>query len=235
MLRVSGLRCAYDTGVVLGGVDLTVAEGEIVGLLGRNGIGKTSLARSIVGFRPPVVTSGSITYNDQEMLELRTHKVAQSGIGFVPQGRRVFGSLSVSENLTVTSRGVEDSSGWTVDRVFDFFPGLAERKSQKAKSLSGGEQQMLAIARALMTNPTLLVMDEASEGLAPTVLVAIGERLAELKGSGVSVLLIEQNVSLAQSLGDRICLLGGGGTIVWEGSPEEFVQAEAAQREHLGV
>ena len=235
MLRVRSVRCAYTTGQVLDGADLEVEDGEVVGLLGRNGMGKTSLVRCILGMTPPRVTDGSITYRGEELRGTRSHEVARHGIGLVPQGRHVFGSLTVAENLTVTARGHNGSGSWTTDRVYELFPRLGERRGQRARTLSGGEQQMLAIARALMTNPTLLVMDEASEGLAPSVLRDIRDRLLELKGSGLSVLLVEQNLGLAVALSDRLYLLGGNGRIVWGGSPDELERSPVVKREHLGV
>src|SRR5690606_32059476 len=156
-----GLRCSYATGRVLDGIDLHVADGELVGLLGRNGMGKTSLVRCLMGLGPPHITDGSITYRERETTGLKSYEIARLGLGLVPQGRHVFGSLTVLENLTVTARTAGHSeASWTVDRVFDFFPRLAERRQQRARNLSGGEQQMLAIGRALMTNPSMLVMDE---------------------------------------------------------------------------
>lgn len=236
MLRVAGLRCAYTTGPVLAGIDLHVEEGELVGLLGRNGMGKTSLVRCVMGLTPPQVTAGSISFDGQELTGLKRHEIARLGLGLVPQGRHVFGSLTVVENLTVIARtGGETADPWTVDRVFDFFPRLAERRRHRAKNLSGGEQQMLAIGRALMTNPTMLVMDEASEGLAPAVLQVIKERLLALRESGLGVFFVEQNVGMAKALADRIYLLGSEGVIAWEGTPAEFEEAEAVKREHLGV
>jgi len=236
MLEVAGVCCAYDMGPVLNGVDLAVAEGEIVALLGRNGMGKTSLVRCILGLRPPAVTAGTISYRGRTMTALDSHTIARCGLGLVPQGRRVFGSLTVSENLSVTARGQSGrSDAWTSRRIFELFPRLAERRRHLARNLSGGEQQMLAIGRALMTNPSLLVMDEASEGLAPSVLIELRDQLHGLRGGELSVLLVEQNARLAASLADRLCVLGGDGTIVWSGSPASFDADDAHVHDHLGV
>jgi branched-chain amino acid transport system ATP-binding protein len=234
-LAVCGLSCAYDMGVVLDGVDLSVGDGEIVALLGRNGMGKTSLVRSILGLRPPRVTGGSITYRGDDITNLASYAIARRGVGLVPQGRRVFGSLSVAENLVVTSRGQRRPGSWSTGLVYDLFPRLAERRGHLASNLSGGEQQMLAIGRALMTNPRLLVMDEASEGLAPSVLLELGERLHRLRGAQLSVLLVEQNTTLAASLADRIYVLGGVGRVVWEGSADSFRDDDAGAHAHLGL
>lgn len=175
-------------------------------------------------------------YQGEELLGLESYEVSRKGIGYVPQGRHVFGSLTVVENLEVIARtGSDGAEPWTVERVFDFFPRLAERRSSYARTLSGGEQQMLAIGRGLMTNPTLLLMDEPSEGLAPIVLKVIRERLEELKGPHFSILLVEQNLGLAMALGDRINIMAEHGNIVWQGSPEELEADAEAKHRYLGV
>src|SRR5690606_21332382 len=202
------------------GLDVAVHEGECVALLGRNGMGKTTLVRAMSGLTPPQVTAGTVRLAGKDITTAARHEIARAGLGLVPQGRRVFGSLTVEENLTVVAckNGSARGERWTVQRVFEFFPRLAERQRSQARTLSGGEQQMLAIGRALMTNPRLLVMDEPSEGLAQIVLDVIRERLLELRRSGLSVLVAEQNVDLAVALADRIVILGESGRIVWEGS-----------------
>ena len=235
MLEVDGLVCGYGAAPVLQGVDLRVGDGEIVGVLGRNGMGKTTLVRALLGMTPPLVTGGEIRYRDEVLTGRASHEIARLGIGLVPQGRHVFGSLSVEENLTVIARRRGDGDPWTLERVHDLFPRLAERSRTAARNLSGGEQQMLAIGRALMTNPDLLVMDEASEGLAPPVLATIVERLGRLRESGLAVLLVEQNVGFAKALSDRVMLLGAEGVMAWEGSPAAFDAAPEVTREHLGV
>jgi branched-chain amino acid transport system ATP-binding protein len=217
-------------------LSLEVRNGEVLSVLGRNGMGKTTLVRSIAGMRPPEVRSGSITFTGKELTELESFEVARLGIGLVPQGRHVFGSLSVVENLEVIARPAQNGAEpWTVSRVFEFFPRLGERKTSLARTLSGGEQQMLAIGRALMTNPVMLLMDEPSEGLAPIILGAIRDRLLALKGPHLSILLVEQNLGLALALADRIVIMGAHGQIVWEGGPAELDADEDAKHTHLGV
>lgn len=234
-LQVKGLHAAYATARVLHGVDMTVADGQSVALLGRNGMGKTTLVRSICGLRPPLVESGSISYGDVDITRKPGHLISRAGIAVVPQGRRVFGSLTTLENLTVVHRSrAPRGEAWTVERVFDFFPRLAERSSSMARSLSGGEQQMLAIGRALMTNPTLLIMDEPSEGLAPSVLDIIQDRLAGLRASGLSILIAEQNVDLALDIAEQVILIEDG-AIAWSGSSAALRSDERLLERHLSV
>ncbi len=236
MLSITDLYCSYGTAAIIEGVSLEVRQGEVLAILGRNGMGKTTLVRSIGGIRPPEIRSGSIRFEDRELVSLESFEVARLGIGLVPQGRHVFGSLTVIENLEVVARPSHNGSeSWDVARVFEFFPRLAERSHNLARNLSGGEQQMLAIGRALMTNPTLLLMDEPSEGLAPIVLRTIRDRLLALKGPHLSILLVEQNLGLALSLADRMVIVGAHGQIVWEGTPEQLAVDEAAKKNHLGV
>ena len=236
MLQVRDVHAGYATAAVLQGVDLDVAEGEVVALLGRNGMGKSTLVRSICGMTPPMVTRGSIAVDGTDVVGQPSHAIARCGIGLVPQGRRVFGSLTVEENLTVVARGTGSSkSSWTVESVYELFPRLQERRRQWSNTLSGGEQQMLAIGRALMTNPRLLIMDEPSEGLAPAVIDLIRDRLRHLRGTGQSVLVAEQNVDLALELADTVAILGEGGRMVWTG-PADDLQSDAAPiAAHLGV
>jgi branched-chain amino acid transport system ATP-binding protein len=234
-LQVTGLHAGYAGARVLHGVDLTVAGDETVALLGRNGMGKTTLVRTICGLRPPVVTAGTIVYDGSDITRRSSFQINRSGIAVVPQGRRVFGSLTVVENLTaVRQRTSTTGEPWTLESVFDFFPRLAERQRSYARSLSGGEQQMLAIGRALMTNPSLLVMDEPSEGLAPSVLDVIQDRIAGLRGTGLSVLIAEQNVDLALEMADRIVIIEDG-EVPWTGSPAELRGEPARLEQYLGV
>ena len=181
MLEVQNLSAGYATGTVLRGVSLGVAEGEVLALLGRNGMGKTTLLRAIAGLRPPGLTQGSVRVEGEEVSTLPSYRVARRGVSLVPQGRRVFGSLTVEENLQIVAR---PNGAWDLGRVYDLFPRLVERRRQAGSTLSGGEQQMLAIGRSLMTNPRLLLMDEPSEGLAPAVLDLILDRLRQLKQHG---------------------------------------------------
>ena len=235
-LEVIGLTAGYSTAQVLHGVDLTVADNETVALIGRNGMGKTTLVRSLAGLRPPTLTSGSILYNGVDITKKASYQISRAGIAIVPQGRHVFGSLTVIENLTVVSKRRRNAieQPWTIERVFDFFPRLGERQKSYARSLSGGEQQMLAIARALMTNPTLLLMDEPSEGLAPAVLDVIQDRIAGLRGSGLSVLIAEQNVELALDMADRVVVIEDG-EIPWTGSPDALRNDTALLEKYLSI
>ncbi|HEX6302363.1 MAG TPA: ABC transporter ATP-binding protein [Acidimicrobiia bacterium] len=236
MLEVSELRCTYGMASVLTGTSLRVDDGEVLALLGRNGMGKTTLVRAIAGVVPPQVESGSVKYRGRELIGLESFEISRAGIGYVPQGRRIFGSLTVVENLQIVARPGNGAAGpWTVDRVFDLFPRLGERAAAYARFLSGGEQQMLAIARGLMTNPSLLLMDEPSEGLAPAIIRVIRERLEDLKGGELSILLVEQNVGLAMRLGDRIQIMADQGEIVWGGTPAELEANEDVTQAHLGV
>ncbi len=236
-LDVQGLYAGYATARVLNGVEFTVAQGQSVALLGRNGMGKTTLVRTICGLRPPSVTSGTLVYDGVDITRRTSFQISRAGIALVPQGRRVFGSLTALENLTVVPRrrAADGTEVWTVERVFEFFPRLAERSKSMARSLSGGEQQMLAIGRALMTNPTLLIMDEPSEGLAPSVLDVIQDRLEGLRASGLSILIAEQNVDLALDVAEHVIVIDDSGTIAWSGAPGELrADAELLER-HLSI
>ena len=234
MLTCNDIHASYGTAPILRGIDLTVDEGEVVGMLGRNGMGKTTLVRSIAGLAPPQLTAGKIVLADEDLTGQPSFRLGQRGIGLVPQGRHIFGSLTVEENLTVAAR-TRGEDDWTLERIYDFFPRLGERRTQRGGNLSGGEQQMLAIGRALMINPRVLLMDEPSEGLAPVVLKVIRERLMRLKEQGLAIFLVEQNLGLALRLCDRIYVLGEGGRIAWEGEPAALDAAADIKREHLGV
>jgi branched-chain amino acid transport system ATP-binding protein len=230
MLEVRDLCAGYGLSTVLDGVDLDVGDGEFVAVLGRNGMGKTTLCRAIMGLDPPSVTGGSILYDGTELTDLAPHKVARAGLGYVPQGRHVFPTLDVVKNLTVAARG----DGWTVDRVWEAFPRLEERRGNDAGLLSGGEQQMLAIARALMTNPRLLIMDEPSEGLAPIMIEAVAEQLQHLKEGSIGLLLVEQNYSLATRLADVVYVVENG-SVVFRGSADELNADDDVKQRYLGV
>jgi branched-chain amino acid transport system ATP-binding protein len=195
-------------------------------------MGKTTLLRAIAGLRPPVLTRGSIRVAGEEVSTLPSYQVARRGVSLVPQGRRVFGSLTVEENLRIVAR---PNRGWDLARVYDLFPRLVERRSQASSTLSGGEQQMLAIGRSLMTDPRLLLMDEPSEGLAPAVLDLILDRLRQIKLQGQAVLLAEQNVDLALEVADRVCVLGEAGAIGWSGPPATLRDNPAILRELVGL
>lgn len=235
MFRVDDLHVGYHSSHVLEGISLTVDGGESVALLGRNGMGKTTLVRAICGLTPPTITHGSVTLDGEQLVGLAPHRIARAGVGLVPQGRQVFGSLTVDENLRIIQKRGRHAENWTAEKVYGFFPRLKERAKSFSRTLSGGEQQMLAIGRALMTNPTLLIMDEPSEGLAPTILRVIGDRLQELRGMGLSVLVAEQNVDLALALSDRVFILGEHGQMAWTGASADLVADPAPLRATLGL
>jgi len=233
MLDVNELHASYATARVLHGVTLAVGEGQVVALLGRNGMGKTTLLRAICGLRPPAITAGSVLLAGEDITSLPAYEVARRGIGLVPQGRRIFPNLTVEENMQLAARPTAD--GWTTARTYELFPRLAERRRQMGGTLSGGEQQMLAIGRALMTNPRLLVMDEPSEGLAPRVREAILERIRLLKQAGQAVLVAEQNVDLALDVADHVAVLGESGVLEWTGAPASLRADELLLRNLIGL
>ena len=228
MLEVEGIHTYYGESHVLHGVSLRVAPGEAVALLGRNGAGKTTAIRSIVGFTPP--RAGRVLFEGQAIERWPAYRIARRGLALVPQGRRIFAPLSVRENLLLGAR----AEGWTLERVFALFPRLREREGQPGGTLSGGEQQMLAIARALLTNGRLLLLDEPSEGLAPIIVREIGEVLRALKAQRLSLLLVEQNYHLALRVADRVYVMSKG-QIVYEGTPAALEAAEEVKRRYLGV
>jgi branched-chain amino acid transport system ATP-binding protein len=233
MLEVVDIHTYYGETHVLYGVSLQVKEGTVVALLGRNGMGKTTTINSIIGFAPP--RRGSIRFKGTEIVGLRSYKIAQMGVGLVPQGRYIFPSLSVQENLTMSARNKgKNACGWSLDQVYSFFPILKERAKYGSKSLSGGEQQMLAIGRALMTNPELLLMDEPSEGLSPLIVRTVGNIIGQLKDSGLSILLVEQNLKMALALADYMYIMNKG-AIVYESTPEELRVNEEVTAKYLGA
>jgi branched-chain amino acid transport system ATP-binding protein len=196
-------------------------------------MGKTTLLRAISGLRPPLVTAGVIRFEDHDLSGQASHEVARAGLSLVPQGRRVFRSLTVVENLRVAARPTQ--RGWSLERVFELFPRLAERPRQAAATLSGGEQQMLAIARSLMTNPRLLLMDEPSEGLSPQMRDLLADRIVRLRDEGQAVLIAEQNVDLALAVADRVDVLGESGSITWSGAPATLREDSASLQALMGV
>jgi branched-chain amino acid transport system ATP-binding protein len=215
---------------VLQGVDLEVAGGEAVSLIGRNGAGKTTTVASIAGFLRP--REGSVRVHGADLTGSPPHRVARAGVALVPQGRRIFGDLTVGENLAVAERPTPD--GWDEGRVLELFPSLARRRTTRGDQLSGGEQQMLAIARALMRNPSVLLLDEPSEGLAPKLVEQVGEILARLRATGLAILLVEQNLGLATRVGQRILVMNKG-TIVFAGTPAELAADRDVETRYLGV
>ncbi len=238
MLEIRGLHSYYGGAHVLRGVSLTVPEGAVVALLGRNGMGKTTLIRSVMGTTPPTVRQGSILYRGQELVGKPPHEIARRGLGLVPQGRRLFPSLTVHEHLTVAARPPRTVSGtrvdWTPERIYELFPRLAERRSHRGSQLSGGERQMLAIARALTTNADLLLMDEPSEGLAPIMVRQLRSDFQALKESGVPIFLVEQNVGLALAVADQVFIIERG-QVVYKGGPGELASDVETKRKYLGV
>ena len=229
VLAVADLHTYYGDSHVLQGVSLGVAPGEIVALLGRNGMGKTTLIRSVVGFTPP--RRGRVHLQGDDVTGWAPFRRIERGMALVPQGRRVFPSLSVRENLDVARAG---GGGWDLERVYGLFPRLRERAGNRANKLSGGEQQMLAIGRALMSNPTVLLMDEPTEGLAPLLVREVGRVIGELKRQGLSILLVEQNLPMAASVADRVHVLARG-EIVYSGTPAALMADETVKSRHLGV
>ncbi len=218
MLDVRGLEAGYGGAQVLFGVGLDIGRGEVVTLIGRNGMGKTTTVHAIMGLVPP--TSGTVSINGRDMRGARPFEVAKAGIGLVPEGRQVFPTLTVRENLIATaSRG--EAPRWTIERVFDLFPRLSQRIDNLGSQLSGGEQQMLAIGRALMTDPQLLILDEATEGLAPMIRQEIWACLTSLKAEGEAILVIDKNIDDLMRIADRHFVLEKG-HIVWQGSNDEL-------------
>ena len=234
LLELSHVETYYEDSHILFDLSLTVEAGEVVCLLGRNGAGKTTTVRSIVGLTPP--RSGRITLRGRDVAGLAPFRIARLGIGFVPEDRRVFPNLTVHENLEVARQtwGSGATGGWTEERVFDLFPILRERRRQAGGTLSGGEQQMLTIARTLMGNPQVLLLDEPSEGLAPLVVETLRQQLGRLKASGLTLVLAEQNVRFVSELGDRVYILEKG-MVRYQGSMAEFIADAEVRYAYLAV
>lgn len=232
-LMVEDVHSYYGDAHVLDGVSLHVNQGEIVALLGRNGMGKTSLISSIMGLAEPQVKQGSIMWQGQELRGLQPHEIARRKIALVPQGRRLFPSLNVTEHLTML-KSRDSKKGWTIERIFELFPRLEERKHHSGNQLSGGERQMLAIARALMIDPELILMDEPSEGLAPVMVQHLESIIIELKAAGLGILLVEQNLYSALEVCDRAYVMEIG-KIVFEASTQELKADQSALMDYLVV
>ena len=232
MLELNDVHTYYGDTHVLNGISLEVKDGSVVALLGRNGMGKTTTIRTIIGFTPP--QRGTIRFQGVDIQGLPPYKIARLGIGLVPQGRIIFPSLSVEENLTLGRRRNGGTDHWTVDKIYDLFPILKKRAKYKGNLLSGGEQQMLTIARALMTNPKLLLMDEPSEGLAPIIVKEIGDIIQLLKQQGFSILLVEQNVPMALRLADYVYIISKG-KIEYQSEPEKLKGDVETKHKYLGV
>jgi branched-chain amino acid transport system ATP-binding protein len=243
VLQVDDIHTYYGDSYVLQGVSLEVRPGTVAALLGRNGMGKTTLIRSIVGFARP--RRGRVLFAGRDITRAPSHEAARLGIGLVPQGRRIFPSLTVRENLTVAARArrldgaagdgaAHGGSSWSIDRVLELFPRLGERGGHRGNMLSGGEQQMLAIGRALMTNPRLLLMDEPSEGLAPLLVRNLGDAIVRLRAEGLSILLVEQNLPMALRVADDVYVLSKG-RVVYHGAPADLAADPAVTQRYLGV
>ena len=240
MLRIRNLEASYGASRVLRGVDLTVEAGQVVALMGRNGMGKTTTVRAIAGLLRP--RAGRIELAGRDITGQAPYRIARAGLGLVPEGRQVFPNLTVLENLVATARpprptgkpGTPGDAAWTLERVLDLFPTLGERLGGYGAQLSGGEQQMLAIGRALMTNPSLLVLDEATEGLAPLIRAGIWRTLGALKAGGLAILVIDKNVAALARLADRHVMIEKGRT-VWAGSAAELTADPSLRERYLGV
>ncbi|MCD6073213.1 MAG: transporter ATP-binding protein [Rhodospirillales bacterium] len=233
LLEIDGIESAYGSSQVLFGLSFALNEGEVITLLGRNGMGKTTTVRSIMGLLRP--RKGAIRFRGQAIHTLPSYKVARAGIGLVPEGRQICPNLSVYENLVATAANrAKAAKFWNLERIFDLFPILAKRQGNAGSQLSGGEQQMLAIARALMTNPGLLILDEATEGLAPLVRADIWRVLTALKTEGQSILVIDKNVEAITALADRHVVMEKG-RVVWTGSSADLRAAPEVQHRYLGV
>ncbi|QEI05780.1 ABC transporter ATP-binding protein [Pigmentiphaga aceris] len=233
MLKLEGVAAGYGTSQVLFGMDFTIGQGEVISLIGRNGMGKTTTVRTLMGMLP--ARSGSISLLGKPITNLPPYRIARMGVGLVPEGRRAFASLNVEENLVATARlAGAKSNPWTVDRVYSLFPRLQERRKQSARTLSGGEQQMLVVGRALLTNPQLLVLDEATEGLAPLIRQEIWQCLRVLRDSGLSILLIDKNLAEMTTLVQRHHIVEKG-RVVWVGSPDELNGDPALRDRYLGI
>jgi len=232
ILTVEKINTFYGDSHILFDVDMSVAEGEVVSLLGRNGAGKTTTLRSIMGLTPP--REGSVRWLGEEVQRLKPHQIARKGLGFVPEDRRIFSRLSVEENLEIGAFKLERASGWTLERIYGLFPKLEQLKAHKGDQLSGGEQQMLAIARALMGTPKLVLLDEPSEGLAPAIVKDVGEMIGTLQDEGIAVLLVEQNTRFACRLSDRVYIIDNG-RVRFGGTVAELEADEELKSRYLAV
>jgi branched-chain amino acid transport system ATP-binding protein len=231
MLKIVDIHTYYGDSYVLQGISLEIAKGTVVALLGRNGVGKTTLIRSIVGFTP--ARRGQILFNGRDITHLAAYKIIHLQMGLVPQGRRIFPSLTVKENLAIAARK-SDVQGWDFARIYSLFPRLEERRNQRANTLSGGEQQMLAIGRALISNPLFLLMDEPTEGLAPVLVREVGDVILRLKRDGLSIFLVEQNLSFAKKFSDYTHVMSKG-KIVYSSTPGELWENREVKERYLGV
>jgi branched-chain amino acid transport system ATP-binding protein len=235
LLEIDAIHTYYDSSHVLHGVSLGVAEGEVVALIGRNGVGKSTTMKSVIGLVPP--RTGAVRVDGQEVTGEPVHKIARLGVAYVPEERRIFTDLTVRQNLDMGLAGTRNGDGggaWDLDRVIELFPNLGNRIAALGRHLSGGEQQMLAIGRALMSNPRILLLDEPSEGLAPNIVDAMQDALAELKGEGFTVLLAEQSLEFVKGLADRGCLLDKG-VVVHESSMADLLADDEITNRYLAI
>lgn len=231
MLKIIDLHAYYGKSHILRGVNLNIGKGEIIALLGRNGVGRSTLVKSIMGLVP---ITGSIIYKDKEIVGNATHDIALKGIGYVPENRDVFPTLTVKENLLLGVKDKNAKAEWTVEEMFSLFPNLKERADISASALSGGEQQMLTICRCLMGNPEFMMIDEPTEGLSPQMVATVAELLKKIASKGISILLVEQKLTIALRLAVRVYLMGHG-EIVFEGTPKELENDNAIRKEWLEV
>ena len=233
MLKLTGITTFYGSSQALFGMDFSIAKGEVVTLLGRNGMGKTTTINSIMGIVPPA--AGKIEFMDVDITRLPSYKTANLGIGLVPEGRQIFPNLTVKENLVATASNHQKvDTPWTLEKIYEMFPELAARSVSMGNLLSGGEQQMLAIGRALMTNPQLLVLDEATEGLAPLIREKIWDSISRIRDDGLSILVVDKNVADLIKLADRHIIIEKG-QVAWTGTSKELADQEELQHRYLGV
>ena len=233
LIQAENLHTYYDESHILHGVSLTLNAGETLGLMGRNGMGKSTLIRTIMGLVRP--RSGNVTIAGTDMTRAATHTIAQAGIAYVPEGRGIFATLSVRENLAIAERpGVDGKRTWTVERVLNLFPRLAQRINNGGDQLSGGEQQMLSVSRALLTNPRVLILDEATEGLAPLIREEIWKTVRLVRESGIATLLVDKSVAEVTAVTDRVVILVKG-QMVFDGTPASLKADPAIMQQHLGV
>ena len=233
IIEARGIHTYYGASHVLHGINLTVRAGETLALMGRNGMGKTTLLKSVLGLVPP--TQGSVRVRGTDMTRMSAHRISRAGLAYVPEGRGIFPNLSVRENLEMASRaGVHGQCDWTLSRVLDTFPKLAQRLAHGGQQLSGGEQQMLTIGRALMTNPELLILDEATEGLAPLIAQDIWRIVREVREHGIATIVVDKNFSALAAIADRIVVLVKG-QVVFDGAAAALREDAALRHQHLGV
>ncbi len=233
LLEIAEIKTYYGQSQILFGMALTVNAGEVVTLMGRNGMGKTTTIRSVMGLTP--ARAGRILFDGREIREMASHAVARLGLGLVPEGRQIFPNLTVEENLVATAHNrIGAKNPWTLKRIYELFPGIAERRTNMGNQLSGGEQQMLAVGRALMTNPRLLILDEATEGLAPLIRQEIWNTLEKLKAAGQSILVVDKNVDALARIADRHFIIEKG-KVVWTGTSPQLLADKELQHRYLGV